>query len=99
MQSMTDAVPSGVTNSVSSTRESFQYQRCVELISLGAMRQKPLPSSPNNDAKHAGESKRGMHSQSMEPPLSTSAAVSRSPMRAYSSIRFVMQHAAQAMLA
>ena len=39
---------------------------------------------PSSAAKHAGESNRGKHSQSMEPSLATSAAVSQSP----SSIRF-----------
>jgi hypothetical protein len=38
--------------------------------------------SPSNAEKHAPESKRGQQSQSMEPLLETSAAVSQSPMSA-----------------
>ena len=50
--------------------------------SAGASRQRPLPASPSSAAKQAGESKRGQHSQSIEPLHPTNAAVSQSPMRA-----------------
>lgn len=42
----------------------------------------PVCSSPNRAAKQAWESKRGQHSQSIEPSSPTSAAVSQSPMSA-----------------
>jgi hypothetical protein len=41
---------------------------------------------PSRAAKHAGESNRGQHSQSIDPSRATSAAVSQSPMSAKSSI-------------
>ena len=40
------------------------------------------PASPSSAAKQAPESKRGQHSQSIEPSRQTSAAVSQSPMSA-----------------
>ena len=46
----------------------------------GAMRQNPFPSSPRIRAKQAPESKRGRHSQSIEPSRPTRAAVWVSPM-------------------
>jgi hypothetical protein len=46
------------------------------------MRQRPLPSSPSSAAKHAAESNRGAHSQSMLPLFATSAAVWQSPISA-----------------
>ena len=44
----------------------------------------PLPFSavPRSAAKQAGESKRGRHSQSIEPSLPTSAALWQSPISA-----------------
>jgi len=48
----------------------------------GAICQRPLLASPSSAAKHAAESKRGQQSQSTEPVLETSAAVSQSPMSA-----------------
>ena len=47
-------------------------------------------SSPRSAAKHAPESKRGTHSQSIEPSSATRAAVWVSPMSAYCSMRDVM---------
>jgi hypothetical protein len=41
-----------------------------------------LDASPSSAAKHADESKRGMHIQSIDPSLPTSAAVCVSPMSA-----------------
>jgi hypothetical protein len=46
------------------------------------MRQKPLSGVPSSAAKQAGESKRGQHSQSIEPLRPTSAAVRQSPTSA-----------------
>jgi hypothetical protein len=46
------------------------------------MRQRPLLSSPRSAAKHAAESKRGQHSQSIEPWRPTSAALWQSPISA-----------------
>ena len=40
---------------------------------FGAMSQRPWAASPSRAAKHAGESKRGQHSQSIEPSWPTSA--------------------------
>ncbi len=51
-------------------------------LAAGAISQRPLLASPRIAEKHAAESKRGQHSQSMEPSLETKAAVSQSPMRA-----------------
>jgi hypothetical protein len=42
----------------------------------------PFSSSPTSAAKHAPESNRGKHSQSMQPSRLTSAAVRVSPMSA-----------------
>jgi hypothetical protein len=54
-------------------------------------RQRPLRASPSNAANTAGPSKRGKQNQSIDPSLPTSAAERRSPISAYSSIRFDMQ--------
>src|SRR5579863_3687050 len=51
----------------------------------GAIDQCPWSGVPSSAVQHAGESKRGRHSQSMEPVLETKAAVSASPIIAYSS--------------
>ena len=48
--------------------------------------QRPARGVSTRAAKHAGLSKRGQHSQSIEPLRLTSAAVWQSPMRPYSSI-------------
>ena len=52
----------------------------VVCSAVGAIRQKPWLSSPSSRAKHASESNRGRHSQSMEPSRPTIAAVWVSPM-------------------
>jgi MFS family permease len=66
-----------------STRVPSRYRRDVLRASpAGAIRQQPCFSSPSRAAKHAPESNRGRHSQSIEPSLPTRAAVWRSPMRA-----------------
>jgi hypothetical protein len=50
--------------------------------STGAIDQRPCWRSPSSAAKHAGESKRGQHSQSIDPARDASAAVSQSPISA-----------------
>jgi hypothetical protein len=52
------------------------------LNSTGAICQRPWSDVPSNAAKQASESKRGQHSQSIDPFSPTSAAVSQSPMSA-----------------
>jgi hypothetical protein len=49
---------------------------------FGASSHRPLSGVPRIAAKQAPESKRGQHSQSIEPVHETSAAVSQSPMSA-----------------
>jgi hypothetical protein len=72
-----------VTNVVSRIRLSPRYLRSVRTISpAGAMRQRPCSGPPSSAAKHAPESNRGQHSQSIEASLPISAPVSQSPMRA-----------------
>ena len=46
------------------------------------MRQNPFSGVPSSAEKHAGESKRGQHSQSIEPLRPTSEAVWQSPISA-----------------
>ena len=48
----------------------------------GATIQRPFSGVPSSAAKHALESNRGQHSQSMDPSFATSAAVSQSPINA-----------------
>ena len=48
----------------------------------GASSQRPCSGPPSRAAKQAAESKRGQHSQSIEPSRPTSAAVSQSPISA-----------------
>ena len=50
---------------------------------------RPLSSFPRSFAKQLSESKRGRQSQSMDPSSPTRAAVSQSPIRAWSSIRAI----------
>jgi hypothetical protein len=49
---------------------------------IGSISQRPCFDSPSNAAKHAGESKRGRQSQSIEPSRPTSAAEPQSPISA-----------------
>src|SRR5262245_7279712 len=56
----------------------------------GAMIQRPFADVPSSAAKQASESNRGHDSQSIEPLRPTSAALSQSPMMAYSSMRLGM---------
>ena len=87
MKSMRATAPASVSRRVSRMRVPGRYRRLARALGQGAMRQKPLVSSPSNEAKQASESNLGQHSQSIVPPRSTRAAVSQSPMRAWSSIR------------
>ncbi len=76
MLSMTRTAPASVSNSVSRISVPSRYRRRVHSsFATGAISQRPCPASPSKAAKHAPESKRGMHSQSMEPSRPTSAAV------------------------
>ena len=52
------------------------------LTPAGASFQHPLSGVPSSEAKHAPESNRGQQSQSMDPSLPHSAAVSQSPISA-----------------
>ena len=83
IRSSSTTSPSAVVNVVSSSAVPSTYLRLVDSTSsAGASSQRPWSSVPSSAAKQAGESKRGRHSQSIEPSLPTSAAVPRSPMRA-----------------
>ena len=85
MQSVTRTPPSSVCERRSRARAC---RRGTGARSRAARRrparccQRPCGSSPSSAAKHAPESKRGTHSQSIEPSLPTSAAVCVSPMSA-----------------
>ena len=72
---------------VSRMRECSSYLRVDRTISsFGAICQKPLSSDPSNLAKQDAEEKWGQQSQSIDPLRLTKAAVSQSPINAYSSI-------------
>ena len=83
MRSTTLTVPSGASHSVSSTSESPRYRRVADATPpAGATCQRPASGVSSSAAKQAGESKRGRHSQSIDPWRPTRAAVWRSPMTA-----------------
>ena len=68
MKSISVATPSSVSNRVSRISVLSRYFRLVRNSSaFGAIRQRPLSASPSRAAKQASESKRGQHSQSIEP--------------------------------
>jgi hypothetical protein len=50
--------------------------------SLGAISQRPFSALPSSAAKHAAESKRGTHNQSIEPDFATKPAPRQSPIKA-----------------
>ena len=80
MKSISRTAPSGVSHSDSRISESPRYRRRAHIPpEAGASRQNPARSSPSRDAKQAGESNRGRHSQSIDPSQPTSAAVCVSP--------------------
>ena len=81
--SVTTTEPPWACHVVSSTSVSPRYERSARLAaSVGASSQCPCSGPPSRDAKQAPESKRGTHSQSIEPLRDTRAAVRRSPMMA-----------------
>ena len=81
MQSTTLTTPSAVSNSVSSTSVSPAVA-AADLVVVGDRRDAPVAvlAVPSSWAKHASESKRGRHSQSIDPLRPTRAAVWVSPM-------------------
>ncbi len=86
MKSVTLTVPVSVSQYDSRISDPSMYARRVHgspsAAPRGAMRQWPFSSSPRSLAKQAAESKRGRHSQSMDPSRPTSPLVIRSPMSA-----------------
>lgn len=83
MKSTSIAAPSAASNSVSSTSVPGRYRRVARGAgSAGASSQRPCSGALSSAAKQAGLSKRGQHSQSIEPSRATSAAVSQSPIKA-----------------
>ena len=72
MKSVSVALPSGVSNRVSSTIVSSTYPLDRRRRPEERIDQKP-PGSPRMHTKNAGESKLGRHAQSIEPPRLTSA--------------------------
>jgi len=68
MKSITAAQPVSVWNSVSRTRAPGRYRRLVASAGCcGAMSHRPLSTVPIRLAKHAAESNRGQHNQSIDP--------------------------------
>ena len=82
IRSVTTTVPRRDVYVVSSTPVSPTYRRLAVCLPAGPISHRPLSGSPRRAAKHAWESKRGRHSQSIEPSLPTSAAVLPSPRAA-----------------
>jgi hypothetical protein len=83
MKSVSFTAPSAVSNVVSRISVSPRYRLLIrEDGSRGLISQRPCSRVPSSAAKQASESKRGQHSQSMEPPRDTNTAVSQSPIRA-----------------
>ena len=56
--------------------------RVILAVCRGAISQRPCSGVPSSAAKQASESKRGQHSQSIEPSRATSAALLQSPISA-----------------
>jgi hypothetical protein len=82
MKSISVAAPVAVSNRVSRMSVSSRYFRVTEYFPAGAIFQRPCSERPSRAAKHAGASKRGQHSQSIEPSRPISAALWQSPTRA-----------------
>ncbi len=83
MASVTRTAPEPVSKSVSSTIEPGRYRRetfRTSTDSPGATFHRPFSGVPSRAAKHAPESNRGTHSQSIDPSRPTSAAVRQSPI-------------------
>ena len=83
MKSISATLPVDDPKIVSNTSVSGRYRRVtVKKADSGPIHQRPFSGDPSRAAKQAGLSKRGQHSQSMEPALLTSAAVRQSLSRA-----------------
>ena len=83
MKSTTRTTPPLVWNSVSRIRVPSRYRRCTRASGLvGAICQRPFWLVPSSAAKHAPESIRGRHNQSIDPSLPTRAPVWLSLMNA-----------------
>src|SRR5947207_14339041 len=78
----TDYAMAGLELSLQDGRGSRYRRDACTLSAVGVTDQKPLSGLPSRAAKTAPESKRGQHSQSIEPSRPTRAAVSQSPIRA-----------------
>src|ERR1700722_3214984 len=88
MKSVSETEPSAVVKPVSRIKGLFRYRRVIfTSFCVGAINHLPCSGPPRSAQKHALLSKRGAHSQSIEPSRPTSAAVSQFPMTAQSSIR------------
>src|SRR5690606_40388516 len=77
----------GAVRSVPTRRASDLSEPGRSTGEAGAIRQVPCFCVPRRPEKTAGESKRGRHSQSIEPSSQTWALVCMSPIRPYCSIR------------
>ena len=81
MKSIRVTVPSSPENVVSRMAVFARYARVTVCSGfVGAIVQWPLSGPPTRAAKQAPPSKPGRHSQSIEPPRLTSAAVSVLPI-------------------
>jgi hypothetical protein len=87
MKSMTRTDPASDSNTVSRISVSLRYRRVTFIGRAGATIHRPCSGPPKSAAKQAPESNRGKQHQSIEPSRLTNAAVCRSPISAYSSIR------------
>ena len=83
MKSINAIRPSSVLKTVSSTMVPSRYARLTcGAGSAGWMRHRPWSEVPSRAAKQALLSKRGQHSQSMDPLRPTRAALVQSPISA-----------------
>ena len=83
MKSVSETDPSAVVKTVSRIRVSLRYRRVTSTsFCVGAISHRPCSGPPRSAEKHAALSKRGRHSQSIEPSRPTSARVSQFPMTA-----------------
>ena len=83
MKSVSETEPSAVVKTVSRIKVSLRYRRVISTsLCVGAISHLPCSGPPRSAEKHAPLSKRGRHSQSIEPSRPTKAAVSQFPMTA-----------------
>ncbi len=84
MKSVTSTAPSGVSHLLQTTKVLPRYVRMETVASgeAGASFHAPCSSVPRSAPNMDAESKRGRHSQSMDPSRATSAPVWQSPMSA-----------------